>query len=148
MDRKDFIKRCGLACVGGGAVATLLQACGLSNNLDGKISGDDLVVPVTDFETSAAGEVHYKKYIVLHNDKLKFPICVYRTDAQHYTALWLQCTHQGAELQVFGNKLQCPAHGSEFDSAGNATNGPASKNLRAFPVRIENNQLKISLKAI
>ena len=148
MDRKDFIKTCGFACAGGGVMATLLQACGLSKTMDGTISGDDLVLPIADFETRAAGEVHYKKFIVVNNNKLKFPICVYRTDAQHYTALWLQCTHQGAELQVFGNKLQCPAHGSEFDNTGKATNGPASKALRSFPIKIESNQLKISLKAI
>ena len=60
----------------------------------------------------------------------------------------MQCTHQGAELQVFGDKLQCPAHGSEFTNKGIVQSGPAETKLRSFPVIIEANQLKISLKAI
>jgi Rieske Fe-S protein len=148
MDRKSFLKTCGLACAGGSAMATLLQGCGMSKTLGGTIAGDDLVIAISDFETKAATETHFKKYLIVNNDKLKSPICVYRTDAQNYTALWLQCPHQGAELQVFGNKLQCPAHGSEFDNAGKVSNGPANSNLRSFPVAIANNQLKISLKAV
>lgn len=58
----------------------------------------------------------------------------------------MQCTHQGAELQVFGDKLQCPAHGSEFSNKGSLENGPADRNLRNFPIIIDNGTLKISLK--
>jgi Rieske Fe-S protein len=148
MDRKTFIKKGCMACVGGGAVAVLLQSCGISKTLTGTINDSDLLVELADFETKAGNETHYKKYVIVNNDTLKFPICVYRHDVQNYTALWLQCTHQGAELQVFGDKLQCPAHGSEFSNKGNITSGPADKNLRSFPVTVVNNQLKISLKAV
>ena len=148
MDRKNFIKSCGLACVGAGAMAALLQSCAVSKTLSGAINESDLTVSLSDFETKAGKKIYYKKYIIVNNDKLKFPICVYRFDAQTYSALWLQCTHQGAELQVFGDKLQCPAHGSEFNNKGIVTGGPASANLRSFPVTVENNQLKISLKAV
>jgi len=146
MDRKSFLKKCTLVCVGGGAMATLLQSCGASRTLGGTISGDDLVVNISDFETKTGTETHYKKYILVNNDRLKFPICVYRFDAQTYSALWLSCTHQGAELQVFGDKLQCPAHGSEFNSQGKVTQGPAETNLRTFPVSVENEKLLIALK--
>ena len=146
MDRKEFIKNCGFACVGGGAMAILLQSCGVSKTLSGTIKDSDLIVAVQDFETKAGSETHYKKYIIVNNDVLKFPICLYRFDAKNYSALWLRCAHQGAELQVFGDKLQCPAHGSEYDNKGNVTNGPDDKNLRSFPVTIDGNNLKISLK--
>ena len=146
MDRKEFIKNCGFACVGGGAMAILLQSCGVSKTLSGTIKDSDLIVAVQDFETKAGSETHYKKYIIVNNDVLKFPICLYRFDAKNYSALWLRCAHQGAELQVFGDKLQCPAHGSEYDNKGNVTNGPADKNLRSFPVTIDGNNLKISLQ--
>lgn len=137
-----------MACIGGGAMVALLQSCGISKTLTGTINDSDLLVALSDFETKAGNEIHYKKYVIVNNDTLKFPICVYRQDAQNYTALWMQCTHQGAELQVFGDKLQCPAHGSEFNSKGAVTNSPASQSLRSFPVTILNNQLKISLKAV
>jgi Rieske Fe-S protein len=58
----------------------------------------------------------------------------------------MRCTHQGTELQVFGDRLQCPAHGSEFTNTGMVQNGPADDPLRTFPVRIEANTLKIDLK--
>ncbi len=58
----------------------------------------------------------------------------------------MKCTHQGTELQVFGDKLQCPAHGSAFNYRGKVENGPANTSLRTFPVTIHNNELKISLK--
>lgn len=133
---------------GGGAIAALFESCGASKTLSGSINDSDLIVLLSDFETKAGKETHYKKYIIVNNDKLKFPVYVYRFDEQTYFALWLQCTHQGAELQVFGDKLQCPAHGSEFNNKGVVSGGPASSNLRSFPVTVENNQLKISLKAV
>ncbi len=148
MNRKDFLKTCGFSCMLGSAALPMLQSCTTSKALSGTISGSDLVVQQSDFETKAAGEIHYKKYIIVNNDKLKFPVCIYRFSNEEYKALWLQCPHQGAELQVFGDKLQCPAHGSEFDNSGIVSNGPASQNLRSFPVTINKDQLLISLKAV
>jgi len=148
MDRKDFIKTCGFACLGGAAITTVLQGCTSTKIMSGKITGDDLIVPISDFVTKAGNETHYKKYIVVQNEILKYPICVYRNNESEYTALWMRCTHQGAELQVFGDKLQCPAHGSEFNNKGGVQNGPADIKLRTFAIIIENNQLKISLKAV
>ena len=148
MDRKDFIKSCGFACLGGATMVTILQSCAATKMTGAKITGDDLIVPLTNFETKAGNEKHYKKYVVVQNDLLQYPICVYRINENEYTALWMRCSHQGAELQVFGDKLQCPAHGSEFDNKGGVQNGPADTKLRTFAVVIENNQLKISLKAV
>ncbi|MEO5890234.1 MAG: Rieske (2Fe-2S) protein [Ferruginibacter sp.] len=148
MDRKGFIKSCGFACIGGGALAMLVQSCSPVKLLSGKIAGDNLVVLISDFETRNGKEIYFKKYIVVQNDILQYPVCVYRSNENEYTALWMRCTHQGTELQVFGDKLQCPAHGSEFNSKGGIQNGPADIKLRTFPVTIDNNQLKISLKAV
>lgn len=148
MERKDFIKACGYACVGGIGVATLLQGCGTVKVLNGKIDGENMFVPLTDFETKNGSNTYFKKYIVIQNERLQYPICVYRVSEKEYSALWMRCTHQGTELQVFGDKLQCPAHGSEFDSKGKVQSGPADVTLRTFPIVIEKNQLKISLKAV
>lgn len=137
-----------MACLSGAAMATFLQSCKGTKVLSGSIKDSDLIVPLSDFETIAGSEVHYKKYIIVHNDILKYPIYVYRFDASNYSALWMRCTHQGAELQAFGDKLVCPAHGSEFSNKGAVTNSPASAALRSFPITIDNNQLKISLKAV
>ena len=47
---------------------------------------------------------------------------------------------------MYGDKLQCAAHGSEFSNIGTVESGPANTDLRNFPITIENNILKISLK--
>ncbi|MEO6719537.1 MAG: Rieske (2Fe-2S) protein [Ferruginibacter sp.] len=148
MDRKNFFKTCGFACLGGTGLGSILQSCDITKQLSGKISGDNLVVPVSDFEIKNGDKIYFKKYLVIQNDILQYPICLYRFNEKEYSALWMRCTHQGTELQVFGDKLQCPAHGSEFNSKGGVQNGPADNALRAFAVTIENDQLKISLKAV
>lgn len=148
MDRKEFIRTCGLVCLGSTAIITWLQSCTTIKILSGNIAGDDLILQLIDFDKSSGNEKYYRKFIIVQNDILQYPICVFRFNENEYSALWMQCTHQGTELQVFGDKLQCPAHGSEFDNRGGLQNGPADKPLRSFPVSIESHQLKISLKAI
>ena len=148
MDRKGFLKTCGFACAGGIGLTGILQGCSTTKLFTGKIIADDLVVPISHFETKNGNNTYFKKYIVVQNDILQYPVCVYRVNENEYTALWMRCTHQGTELQVFGDRLQCPAHGSEFDNRGSVKNGPADTQLRTFAVLIEKDQLKISLKAV
>lgn len=146
MNRRKFLSATCLGCMSGGVMVSLLESCGTSKMATGNIEGSDLVVPLNDFEINKNGRVSYKNYLVLNNDKLNYPICVFRFDENKYEALLMKCTHQGAELQVFGDKLQCPAHGSEFTNKGKVESGPANTPLRSFPVTITNKQLKISLR--
>ena len=143
MERKEFLKTCGFACLSGSLLVALLEGCGSTREVSGAIEHSDMVVPVSSFQT---GKDSFKRYVVVQNDQLKYPICVYRFNETQYTALLMRCTHQGAELQVFGDKLECPAHGSEFNNKGAVLNGPADTDLRTFPVTLQNNQLHISLK--
>lgn len=142
MKRKEFLKTCGFACLGGAAMTSLLEGCSSGKSISGTIDHSDLVIPVTAFSHKDG----YRKYVVVEHEKLKYPVCVYRFSETEYTALLMRCTHQGAELQVFGARLQCPAHGSEFTNKGVVKTGPADTNLRSFPVTMLNNQLYISLK--
>lgn len=146
MDRRNFIKQSCIACITGITMAELLQGCTVTKYTAGTIKDDYMLVPVADFLIKKNEPGTYRKYVVAQNEILRFPVCIYRFSDSQYEALWLECTHQGAELQVFGDKLQCPAHGSEFSNNGIVQNGPADKPLRKFPVTIEDDQLKISLK--
>lgn len=145
MNRKQFIKKCGYACIGAGLGVTFLNSCTPMKSVVGEIIDSDLVVPLQVFLTGK-GANDYRKFVLIENPQLKLPICVFRLGEKEYTSLLMQCTHQGAELQVFGDRLQCPAHGSEFDNKGHVQNGPADSQLRSFPTTIINNQIKISLK--
>ncbi|MEO6670786.1 MAG: Rieske (2Fe-2S) protein [Ferruginibacter sp.] len=146
MNRRNFIKSGCIGCISGGLALSLLEGCGSTKIISAQIEGSDMIVPLADFEISKGKQKEHKKYLVLQNEILQYPICVYRLDENNYEALLMKCTHQGAELQVFGDKLQCPAHGSEFDNTGKVQNGPASASLRTFPVTVTGSHLKISLK--
>ena len=146
MNRKEFIQSCTYACLSGVAIATLVQSCKTTKHINGIISNADLIVNESEFRFEKKGVISYHSYIIVQNDQLQFPICLYRLESS-YKALYLQCTHQGAELQVYGEKIVCPAHGSEFNQQGGVENGPASENLRSFPITIVSGQIKISLKA-
>jgi nitrite reductase/ring-hydroxylating ferredoxin subunit len=143
MKREEFLKTCGFACLGGSLLAVLLEGCSTGGKIvNGAIEQADLVVPAAAFQHKDG----WRKYVVVQHEKLKYPVCVYRFSETEYTALLMRCPHQGAELQVFGSRLQCPAHGSEFDDKGVVKNGPADTNLRTFPVTEHNQQLYLSLK--
>lgn len=146
MNRKDFLKTCGFGCLATITGISLLQSCSSSQVLSKEIKGSDILLPIADFETTSNGKTVYKKYLIIQNEILQFPICIYRFSASEFKALLMKCTHQGAELQVYGDKLQCAAHGSEFSNVGTVESGPANTDLRNFPIIIENNILKISLK--
>lgn len=146
MDRRKFIATGCISCISGGLIVSLLEGCSTTKMVSAAISGDDMIVPLSYFETKKGSTAASKKYIIAQNDILQYPICVYRLGENNYQALWMKCTHQGAELQVFGDKLQCPAHGSEFNHLGKVENGPANTPLRTFPITIDNDHLKISLK--
>jgi len=146
MNRKEFVKRCGVGCVGLLVAPAILQGCAGTKYFTAPIEGSDMVVPLSAFEMAKDNTIQYRKYIVAQNDTLQFPICVYRITHDTYHALWMRCTHQGTELQVFGNKLQCPAHGSEFTNTGAVQHGPAAEHLRTFAVAITDNLLKINLR--
>ena len=145
MDRLEFIKKCGMVCGGITTIPSILLACISNKIITGTIKDDAIVLPLSDFLENSSSNTK-RPYVILQNEALKAPICVFRISETEYEAVLMQCTHQGNQLQVFGDKLQCSAHGSEFSNRGLVQNGPADKALRKFPVRIESYFLKISLK--
>jgi Rieske Fe-S protein len=145
MVRRDFLKTTCAACIGGYISLSILEGCSTSKIITGSIHGSDLMIPISDFGAKNGDQTQYE-YVIVRNEMLQFPVCVYRIGDNQYNALWMKCTHQGTELQVFGERLECPAHGSKFDNRGVVLHGPAAANLKEFQVTIENDQLKVSLK--
>lgn len=147
MDRKSFLKSCGVACLGAGYLVSFLESCGTTRRINAPIEASDMVVELSAFDSKGKNGDQFHTAIIADNEVLQDPICIFRAaDGQSYTALLMRCTHQGAQLQLFGDKLQCPAHGSEFDPKGAVVQGPAIDQLRTFPVSIQGSQLRISLK--
>lgn len=145
MERKQFITQCGLACLGMTGISLLLQGCTGTKQLAVSLDNNQLQVPLSSFHSSKNNANSYKRYVVVQNEQLNYPIVVYRDNENQYTALLLRCSHQYNELNVNGELLSCPAHGSEFDSKGNIVNGPADAKLRSFPVTTDQQHLYIQL---
>ena len=146
MNRKDFLKQCGFACLSTSVAFLFLESCATHKTIKGQLVDSDLSIPIDSFLTGKKEKEKHRKYLIVAHDQLKYPIYIFRFSDTEYKAMLMKCTHQGAELQAFGDVLQCPAHGSEFNNSGHVQNGPANENLRTFPVSIINNQIKISLK--
>ena len=147
MDRKEFLKTCGLACIGGtAALSALLQSCSSGHYYaSSEFEGSKLKVLKSEFTQDAKGKTLARKYVIVKPEKLNFPIYLYKVNEQEYSALWMECTHQGAELSAQGEYLTCPSHGSEFDKLGNVTQGPAQKNLRRFHTITDGQYIYIQL---
>ena len=145
MNRRDFIRNGCSACLSITAVAAFLPSCTSTKYLSGTLGENGLTVSKNEFKIKGDGA--YRSFIIIRNDALQYPICVYRFSETEYSALYMRCTHQGTELQASGDMLQCPAHGSEFSNKGEVTNGPADLGLRTFPVTLLNsNELFIDLR--
>lgn len=61
------------------------------------------------------------------------------------------CTHEDASLStgsLKGDCVKCPLHGSRFDlKTGKALDDPAEEALRIYPVRVEGDEILVSLSS-
>jgi len=132
-------------CLSGGVISSVLSSCQSTHYVAGTIEPKGLSVPASEFTYIKKEETLQRQFIIVHHDKLEAPIYLYKLNDNSYSALWMKCTHQGAELQASGDHLHCPSHGSEFDKNGKVTQGPADKNLRSFPVTVSGDKILIDL---
>lgn len=146
MDRRNFIKKSCTACLSVTVLSSLVSSCISTQYIPGKLGKDGITLDKDDFKIKQKGGTAYSSFIIVRNEALKYPICVYRMSDSEYTALWMRCTHQGAELQASGDVLQCSAHGSEFSNKGAVRNGPADAALKTFPVTVSNSEIFIDLR--
>ena len=146
MNRRNFLKNSCSACLSMAVLPLAVASCATLTNTTGKMAKDGLVLNSEDFRITNKGSSAYRSFLVVRNEALKYPVCVYRFSDTQYSALWMKCSHQGAELQASGDHLQCPAHGSEFNNKGMVTNGPAGSNLRTFPVTVTGKEIFIDLR--
>ena len=146
MNRRDFlVNTCG-TCLAMTGLSASVSSCNATRYLTGSLGTDGITINKDDFKINKQGKTAYRSFVIVRNEALQYPICIYRFDEDNYTALWMRCSHQGTELQASGDFLQCPAHGSEFNNHGKVTNGPADQDLRNFPVSVMNNELFIDLR--
>ena len=123
MQRKEFLKICGGACLGIVGLSAALQSCGTSYYAQGTVTNKKLQISKKDFIKVHKEKTSVRKYVLVKPPNLDFPIVVYRKNETTFTALLLRCTHQSNELNVNGDILTCSAHGSEFSNTGEVIQG-------------------------
>jgi Rieske Fe-S protein len=145
MQRKEFIKTCGFACLGLTGASFLLDSCTPTRYVQSGLENNYLTLSAAEFIIKKDNHIKYRSYVILRNEKMDFPIFLYRFNENKYHAVLLKCTHQGTELTVNGDMLTCSAHGSEFSNQGEVITGPADTNLTSYPVVVENDLIKIKI---
>lgn len=146
MNRRSFTKAC-LGCVSAAFVPVVLTGCQSTHYAPGTIEENGLAVSKSEFTFLKKDRPMTRQYIIVRNDKLEFPIYLYRFSENEYSAVLMKCTHQGNELSASGDHLTCSAHGSEFNNKGVLAQGPAEKNLRTFNVKTDGDKILIDLRA-
>lgn len=146
MNRREFVKQGCILCVGGVTLPGVLSSCQTTHYVNGTVESTGIAVLKSEFTYIQKEKTLSRQFIIIQNDKLEFPIYVYRFSENEYSAVWMKCSHQGAELQASGDHLQCPSHGSEFNNKGIVSNGPAERNLRSFPVASVEDKIIIDMR--
>lgn len=145
MERRGFIKQCGVfgaSCFG---LSVLLDSCTNVHHINAVQTNNRLQINKSEFIIQKENETSFRKYLIVHIEKFDYPIVLYRFSDTDYKALLLSCTHQGNELNVNGDIITCAAHNSEFSNKGEVVQGPAEKPLKAFPVNTDEKNIYIQL---
>ena len=146
MKRKEFLKTCSFACISATTFATFLQSCASANYFaQSTLTSNQIAIKKTEFVKTENNKTVQRKYILIKSDKYNFPICIYKTAEENYSALLMECTHKGCELQPHGDYLICPCHGSEFSNKGIVQNPPAEQNLQNFKINTDDENIYIQL---
>ena len=148
MNRREFVKHSCVICLSGGLLPAVVSACQSTHYVSGTMESTGIALLKSEFTYQQKDKLLTRSYIILQNEKLEFPIYLYRFSENEYSALWMKCTHQGAALQASGDHLQCPSHGSEFNNKGIMSNGPAERNLRSFVVSVLEDKIFIDLRQV
>lgn len=144
MERNEFIKSCVGFCLGGLLLDLGMAGCvSLNYFAKSSLNNNIISVPKTEFIVEDGHRKKSRKYVLVKTELFGFPIALYKHSDEEYTALLMQCTHQGCELQANNQLLVCPCHGSEFNSFGIVQNPPAERNLNTFKTTTNNESIFI-----
>ena len=146
MNRKEFLRSCSLACAGSLAIPFFISGCSTSSYIASHSSAPGkLLVKKTEFMKVTKDKTVMRKFVIVKPEGFEFPICVFNTGNENYTALLMKCTHKGCELQPQATHLVCPCHGSEFNNNGIVQSPPAEENLQKFNVTTDHENIILEL---
>lgn len=147
MERRKFVKTLSLNCASVSILGAILQGCATIKYATApQFINNKIVLNKKEFELIKKDKVTYHQWILVKTEKADFPIGVFRFDDTKYSAIYLECSHQGCEVEPQSDHLQCPCHGSEFSNLGKVQEGPAEKDLKKFEIETDQDNIYILLK--
>lgn len=145
MERKEFLKTCGQLCFGGIITGSVMSGCSGNYYAISSVSNNIISIKKSEFVELKEGVSKPRKFVMVRNDKLNFPIAIYKLNDNTYSALLMECTHKSCELNPNGQYLICPCHGSEFNNLGKVQNPPAETDLTTFKLTHDDESIYIYL---
>lgn len=144
MERKEFIKTCGLVCLSGTALAVFLESCGTAAYFaQSSMVNNQIAIKKAEFSYLKKEKPVQRKFVMIKHPSHELPICIYKHSEDEYTALYTECTHKGCEVKPNDNFIVCPCHGSEYTNKGVVQNPPAERNLKQFKVTSDSENIYI-----
>jgi Rieske Fe-S protein len=139
MERRGFLRASCLGCAGLVVGTGLLSLTGCASLPLVKVenNGRELIVPSTAFAEGS--------HVIVRAPKLPYDLLVTKGPDGGAHSVYLRCTHEDQPVTATATGLHCPSHGSRFAMDGSVEEGPATAPLRTFPVRIEGDELIITL---
>lgn len=146
MNRRQFIKTGCIACASSLGAFTLLEGCAPQHYVSASMSKNNrIAVSKAEFIQIKKGNRVERPLVIVKTEALAFPIVLYKLNNGRYSALYLQCTHQGCELNAYDHMLVCPCHGAEFSTTGEVMQGPAENQLKTFTTTEDHETIYIQL---
>ncbi len=133
--RRKFIRNSAMIIGGISCGPVLLNGCSPFVYAEHSVEENRVVVSKATF-----GE---NNHVIIKMDNLKKPVYIGKLDDGNYSALLMECTHKHCTVRPIGTILHCPCHGSEYSNTGNVLESPAEKNLTAFRVSHDENNIYI-----
>ncbi len=133
MKRRDFINWVGLGAIIS-SLPVAIAACS-----DQTITSDDWQTVGTVAELDKDGQFSFKNLPSVN------VLVVGTSKSENLIAVNPTCTHSGCTVtwNTEGNKFNCPCHGAEYGSDGQVQKGPATKPLKTYTAKIENNSVLV-----
>jgi Rieske Fe-S protein len=143
MNRKEFITTCSYSCLGMLGVSVFLESCKSAKHV--QVTNENMQLKVARSEFVTGNNSKLRRHLIIQASGVGHPIVLYRFSDTDFSALLLECTHQGTELNVNGDLLSCSAHGSEFSNRGEVIQGPADQRLKSYKVTNDKENIYIHL---
>ncbi|WP_414551806.1 ubiquinol-cytochrome c reductase iron-sulfur subunit [Anabaena sp. CCY 0017] len=133
MKRRDFINWVGLSAIIS-SLPVAIAACS-----DQTVTSDDWQTVGTVAELDKDGQLSVKNLPSVN------VLLVGTSESENLIAVNPTCTHSGCTVawNAEGNKFACPCHGAEYSSDGQVQRGPATKPLKTYTAKIENNSVLV-----